>query len=273
MGEFFSALAEQGFLQRALMGGLLACVGCGVVGAFVVVKRISYVAGGVAHAALGGMGAAYFFGAAPLWGALGAAVVAALVIGLASLRFADREDTLISALWAVGMATGVMFIAKTPGYSTDLMSYLFGAILMVTDADLLLMAILDGTILLLTGVFYKQLLAIAFDEEFARIRGLPVEGLTLLLYLMVALTVTLLIKVVGLVLVIALLTLPAAIAGQYVRSLGRMMIVAVLLGGVFVAVGLALSYAPDLPAGATIILLAGFAYLLSTALAGLVARR
>ncbi len=255
--EFLTAFPDQPFLQRALVGGLLAALGCGVVGSFVVVKRISYVAGGVAHAALGGMGAALFFGQAPMIGALIASALSAVIIGMVSLAAKENEDTLISALWAVGMATGLLFIAKTPGYAADLMSYLFGAILLVTEEDLWLMATLDGVILGGTALLYKQLAAVAFDEEFARLRGAPVAVLTLALYLMIALTVTLLIKVVGLVMVIALMTLPAAIAGRHARSLGRMMVGATGLGALFVTGGLALSYAPDLPPGGVIILLAG----------------
>ena len=155
----------------------------------------------------------------------------------------------------------------------DLMSYLFGNILLVSSQELLLMAGLDGVIVLVVALFYKQFLAVCFDAEYARLRGVPVTFFYLLLLCMVALTVVLLIQVVGLILVIALLTLPAAIAGQYVDSLGRMMVLATLLGMAFTSAGLALSYQPDLPAGATIILLAGATYMLSTLLSGALRRR
>jgi len=273
MTEFFAALAEQRFLQLALVGGLLASVGCGVIGPYVVVKRITFLAGGIAHAVLGGMGIAHFLGGSPLIGAVIAALAAALLIGWVNLKAGQREDTLIGALWAVGMATGILFIARTPGYNVDLMSYLFGNVLMVTPESLRLMAILDAGLIVTVALFYKQLQAVTFDEEFARLRGVRVTLFSLLLLCMVALTVVLLIQVVGLILVIALLALPAAIAGQFGGSLGRMMLVSVLLGALFTSGGLALSYGPDLPAGATMVLLAGAGYIVSTLFTRLVRRR
>jgi len=264
--EFLQALAEHDFLQRALAGGLLASIGCGIVGSYVVVQRISLLAGAIAHAVLGGMGAAWYFGIDPLAGALVAAVLAALIIGWVKLRFAEREDTAISAIWALGMAIGILFIAKTPGYSVDLMGYLFGNLLMMSSSDLQLIAALDVVILVLTGLFFRQFLAVCFDPEFARVRGLKVERYYLLLLVLVALTVVMLIQVVGLILVIALMTLPAAIAGRFTVSLGAMMGLATLLGMTFTAGGLALSYAPDLPSGPVIIVLAGIAYLLAALL-------
>jgi zinc transport system permease protein len=269
VGEFFAALAEHQFLQNALAAGLLASIGCGVVGTYIVVKRIGFLAGGIAHAVLGGMGAAYFYGLDPVVGALAAAIAAALLIGIVHLRFDQNEDTLIGAIWSVGMAVGIMFISRTPGYSTDLMSYLFGNILMVPRSDLALMAVVDAAIILVVILFYRQFLAISFDEEFARLRGIQVDLFYLLLLCTVAVTVVLLIRVVGLILVIALLVLPAAIALQLVNSLAAMMCVATLLGMLFTSGGLAISYGPNLPAGATIILIAGGSYLLLTAVSGL----
>lgn len=264
MSGFFDALLQFGFLQKAMLGGLLASIGCGIMGSYVVVKRIGFLAGGISHAVLGGMGAALFFGLPPLGGALVSALVAALLIGWISLRWKEREDTLISALWAVGMAIGIIFISKTPGYSVNLMSYLFGNILMVPQQDIWLMGFMDLVLLAIVGLFYRQLLAVTFDEEFARLRGVPVTMFYLLLLCMVAVTVVLLIQVVGLILVIALLTLPAAIAAQYFHSLGRMMLAASILGMLFTVSGLVISYTADLPSGASIILVAGLVYLIST---------
>lgn len=263
MVDFIAALTQHSFLQYALLGGLLASIGCGVVGSYVVVKRIGYMAGGISHSVLGGMGIAFFFGFSPVGGALVAAIVSALLIGWIRLAWREQEDTLIGAVWAVGMAIGVIFISQTPGYSVNLMSYLFGNILMVQPQDIGLMALLDLLVIVTVVLFYRQFMAVSFDEEFARLRGVPVTFFYLLLLCMVAVTVVLLIQVVGLILVIALLTLPAAIASHYVKSLGKMMLLATLLGGLFTSLGLALSYKPDLPAGATIILLAGVVYILS----------
>ena len=273
MREFLAALASQGFLQSALAAGLLASIGCGLMGPYVVVKRIAFIAGGIAHSVLGGMGAALYFGFSPLAGALLAAVLAALLIGWVRLRWRAEEDTLIGALWAIGMAVGLLFIAKTPGYQTDLMSYLFGNILLVPTESLWFMAGLDGLLLLLVLAYHRQFLAVAFDEEFARLRGIPVTFFYLLLLVMVAVTVVLLIQVVGLILVLALLTLPAAIAGHYVHSLGLMMLIATLIGGALNLAGLALSYGPDLPAGPTIILVAGGLYVSSALVSRFLARR
>ncbi len=256
-------LSEYSFLQTAFAAGLLASIGCGVMGSYVVVKRIGYMAGGISHSVLGGMGAALFFGFSPLGGALAAALLAALLIGWIKLRWQAQEDTLIGAVWAVGMSIGVIFIARTPGYSADLISYLFGNILLVSREQLWQILVLD---LLVTGMvlaFYRQFLAVSFDEEFARLRGIPVTFFYLLFLCLVALTVVLLVQVVGLILVIALLTLPAAIAGHHVQTLGRMMVLASLLGMLFTTAGIALSYFWDLPSGPVIILVAGLAYLLS----------
>ena len=273
MDGFFSALSQHAFLQTAVATALLASIGCGVMGTYVVVKRIAFLAGGIAHTVLGGMGAAVYFGLDPLHGALPAAIVAALLIGWVRLRWRAQEDTLISALWAIGMAVGVLFIAKVPGYQADLMSYLFGNILLVPRESLGFMIALDVLLLTIVAVYHRQFLAVVFDEEFARLRGVPVGFFYLLLLVLVAVTVVLLIQVVGLILVLALLTLPAAVAGHYVHSLGRMMLIATLLGALLSVTGLALSYGPDLPAGPTIILLAGGVYVMSAIIAQILNRR
>lgn len=266
MTEFLSALLAHPFLQHALLAGLLASIGCGIIGSFVVVRRISFLAGGIAHAILAGMGIVYFFGGQPLYGAVPAAIISALIIALINRRFKQYEDTLVAALWSLGIAIGIVFITQTPGYSVDLLGYLFGNILLVTQSDLILMAILDAVILVFVMLYYKQLLAICFDEEFARVRGVRVELLHTLLLCMVALTVVLLVKVVGLILVMALLTLPAATAMQFSRSLLRIMLLAVIFGALICSAGLWISYMPDLPAGATMVITAAVFYVVTLAL-------
>jgi len=273
MDGFFTALSQHAFLQMAVATALLASIGCGVMGTYVVVKRIAFIAGGIAHSVLGGMGAAVYFGFEPLHGALPAAIAAALLIGWVRLHWSAQEDTLISALWAIGMAVGVLFIAKAPGYQADLMSYLFGNILLVPRESLWFMVALDLILLVIVAAYHRQFLAVVFDEEFARLRGVPVGFFYLLLLVLVAVTVVLLIQVVGLILVLALLTLPAAVAGHYVHSIGLMMLIATLLGAVLSIAGLALSYGPDLPAGPTIILLVGGVYVFSAMLAQILDRR
>jgi zinc transport system permease protein len=273
VSEFLDALRASPILMNAILAGVLASVACGVVGTYVVVRRITYIAGGISHSVLGGIGAALYLKTVygwtwlnPMYGAVAAALASALIIGMVSLRARQREDTVISAIWAVGMAAGVLFIAKTPGYAQDLMSYLFGSILLVTDQDLWLIAGLDVLVLALGVLFYNQFLAVCFDEEFARVRGTRVEFYYLLLLALTALTVVLLVTVVGVVLVIALLTLPVAVAGHFVKRLWTMMLLAAGITVVLTLGGQALAYGPDLPPGATIVVLAGGVYL-ATAIA------
>ncbi len=267
--EFIQALRAQEFLQVALLTGLLASVACGVVGSYVVVRRITYLAGGIAHCVLGGLGAAQYVAVAwgwswvhPLHGATVAALLAAVIIGVVSRRARQREDTVIGAVWAIGMALGVLFIACTPGRQVDPMSYLFGSILMVTRDELWLLVALDVLVVGVGLLLYHQLLAVCFDEEFAWLRGIRVEACYILLLCLTALTVVLLVSVVGIVMVIALLTLPVAVAGHFCKTLWQLMVGSVLLSMVLTTAGLALSYTPNLPAGATTILLAGALYVL-----------
>jgi zinc transport system permease protein len=274
--DFFQAVVQHSFMLNALLTGALASIACGVVGTYVVSRRITYIAGSIAHSVLGGMGVARYLSIVkgwewlhPLHGAVVAALFAAVVIGWVSLRGKEREDTLIGAIWAVGMAVGILFIAKTPGYNEYLMSYLFGNILMVSGQDLIMIAVLDAVVLLIAVLFYNQFLAVCFDEEFARLRGVRVSFFYLLLLCLTALTVVIMVEVVGIVMVIALLTLPAAVAGHFTRTIAQTMVLSALLCVVFTTVGLALSFSPDLPAGATIILVSGAAYVLVTVAARL----
>ncbi len=244
------------FMRNALVAGLLASVICGVIGSLVVVNRIVFLSGGIAHAAYGGIGLAFFFGWPYLVGTLGFSLAAAMLMALVTLRARHRADTIIGVLWAVGMAIGVILLDLTPGYNVDLMSYLFGSILTVPTADLWQMAIVAGVDLTIVVGRYQDFLAMSYDEEFARIRGVPVRPLYLLMIAMIAVSVVVIIRVVGLILVIALLTIPPFIAEKYARSLLQMIGFAGLLSGGFTVVGLYLSYRFNLTCGATIILVA-----------------
>jgi zinc transport system permease protein len=263
MTEFITAVTDFRFMQFALLACVLASVGCGLIGTFVVVKQLGSLAGGIAHAILAGMGIAFFFGVSPMLGATVMALFSAVLIGLINLRMKQGEDVLIAAFWSVGMAVGILFISQTPGYNVNLMSYLFGNILLVSGADLLRMLALDVVIIIVIRLYYRQFLAAAFDEEYARVRGVHVELFYIVLLTLIALTVVLLIQIVGLILVIALLILPAASASRFVGSLPRIMLLAVVLSLVATLGGLALSYNPDLPSGAVIVLLAGIIYIFS----------
>jgi zinc transport system permease protein len=254
------------FFQRALAAGLLAAVACGIVGTLVVVRRIASISGGLSHSAFGGVGLGYLLGFEPMLGALGFGVLSALGIGVAELRLRQGMDTLIAMVWAVGMALGILFVSLAPGQAPDLLGYLFGNILLVSPGYVALVAGLDLVIVGTVVVLFRRLRAVAFDEEFAWVIGVPVGVLFLLLLTLVALTVVVLIRVVGVILVIALLTVPAAVARHWTDRLSRMMALAVLTGavsiaaGLFFTFGLSSEFGIDLPTGPSIILLAAAVY-------------
>lgn len=251
------------FMRNALLAGLMASIICGVIGTLVVVNRIVFLAGGIAHAAYGGIGLSFFLGWPYLAGTVGFAIVAALVMAMVTLRLRHRADTVIGVIWAVGMASGIILIDLTPGYNVDLMSYLFGSILAVPSTDLLQMFIAGGAILIILLFYYKGFLAMSYDEEFARLRGVPVGLLYFLMIAMVAVSVVITIRVVGLILVIALLTIPPFIAEKYAGSLASMMAIAGLLSAGFTYGGLWLAYSANLTSGAAIIMVAGAGFFAS----------
>lgn len=251
------------FIRNALMAGILVSIACGIIGTFVVINRIVFISGGIAHSAYGGIGLGYFFGFNPVVGAMIFAVISALSMGWVEKKTEQRADTIIGVMWAIGMAIGIILIDLTEGYKADLMSYLFGSILTVPSQDLMIMLVLDLVIILMVFLCYKELVAISFDPVFATTRNLPVNIFYLMLITAIALTVVMVMQVVGLIMVIALLTIPAAIAVQFIQDLKQMMFISSILGTTFVIIGLSLSYVFNLTSGATIILVAGIAYLLT----------
>jgi zinc transport system permease protein len=260
------------FLVSALLAGFAASITSGVVGSYVVVKRIVFISGSISHSVLGGMGlclwlqrAYHLEWATPLFGALFAALASAYLIGLVHLRYREREDTVIAALWATGMSLGVIFIALTPGYNVELMNYLFGNILWVTRGDLLLILGLDAIVLLTAMLCHRKFLAICFDEQQAALQNVNVKGYYLLLLALVALSVVLLIQIVGAILIIALLAIPAAIATTMTARLSRVMGLAVLFSAAFTLLGVFFAYELNWPPGATIALTAALFYLLNFA--------
>ena len=251
------------FMRNALLAGLLTSIACGVIGTFVVVNRIVFLSGGIAHAAYGGIGLAFFFGLPFVVGTLGFALLVAMVMAMVTLKARDRSDTIIGVLWALGMALGVILLDLSPGYNVDLMSFLFGSILAVPTSDLWLMLVLNGLILLAVGYFYNDFLALSYDEDFAQVRGVRVKFLYFLLLAMVALSVVMIIRIVGLILVIALLTIPPYIAEKYSASLRTMMFLSFFLSCFFTTAGLWISYVFNLTSGATIIMVAGVCFFIS----------
>ncbi len=259
-------ILEFEFMQNAIAAGLLASLICGIMGTLVVVNRIVFLSGGIAHAAYGGIGLAFYFNWPVMLGTMGFSLVASLLMAGVTLKAKHRADTIIGVIWALGMAIGIILVDLTPGYNVDLMSYLFGSILTVPDSDLWFMAGTGGLITILVCWFYKDLLAISYDEEFAQIRGVPVRRIYFILIGMLGLTIVMVIQVVGLIMVIALLTIPPFILEKYAKSLFWMMIGSSFLGAVFTLSGLWLSYTFDLTSGASIILVAGSVFLLSLSL-------
>jgi len=253
------------FMRNALLAGLIVSLTCGIIGTLVVINRIVFLSGGIAHAAYGGIGLAFFFKIPYIVGTVGFSAVAALVMAWVTLKAKHRADTIIGVTWAVGMAIGIIFLDLTPGYNVDLMSYLFGSILTVPNSDILQMLAVCILVLLIVVFFYNDFLAMSYDEEFARLRGVPVRGLYFLLIGMTALSIVMIIRIVGLILVVAMLTIPPFIAEKFSTSMAKMMVLSSLLCAVFTVTGLWLSYRYDLTSGATIILVAGCGFFISLA--------
>lgn len=267
MNGFFEAVYTNHLLMYALLAGLVASVVGGIIGSYVVVKRIAFISGSISHSVLAGIGFFLWLErtqdiafASPLQGALIAGVISAILIGWIHLKYRQREDAVIAAVWSVGMAIGILFISQTPGYNVELTNFLVGNLLWVSPQDLIFLSILDIAVIMACYLLHHRLLAICFDEDQARLQGLAVNRLYLLLLSLIAVTVVLLMQVVGIILVMTMLTLPATIANLYTNSLSRMMGISILLSMAFCFIGMFLSFHLDWPAGATIALVAGVTY-------------
>ena len=258
------------FMRNALYASLLVGVACGLIGTLVVLNRIVFLGGGIAHAAYGGIGLAYYFGQDPMLGAILFSILSALGMGLVHLRTKARSDTLISVMWSIGMAIGIIFVSLTPGFKADLMSYLFGSLLAVSGADLRLMAVVVLLVIAFVVLLYRSLQAISFDETFSTVRNLPVAVLYLVMLVMIGLTVVVAMRVVGLIMVIAMLTIPPATANLFLKDMKGMMLLSIGLGWLFSTIGLIVSFALNLQAGSVIILVASLSYLLAAGVKKLV---
>jgi zinc transport system permease protein len=257
----FEALQFE-FMRNAVMAGLMVGLICGIMGTLVVVNRVVFLSGGIAHAAYGGIGLSFFMGWPFLSGTMGFALASAFIMAAVTLKAKHRADTIIGVIWAIGMAVGIVLLDLTPGYRVDLMSYLFGSILTVPASDLLVMLSLILVVSGVVGYFYKDLIAMAYDEEFARARGVPVRGLYFLLIGTLALCIVMIIQVVGLILVIAMLTIAPFMVEKYTKSMAAMMLWSGLLNVCFTLGGLWLAFRFNLTSGATIILVAGTVFAL-----------
>lgn len=272
MPSFFEALITNPLLLAAFLAGLASSVVSGIIGSYVVVKRIVFIAGSISHAVLSGIGFCIWLERtqgitwlSPLYGALAASIVSALIIGWIHLNYRQREDSAIAAIWSIGMAVGILFISQTPGFNVELTNFLIGNILWVSKTDLMILGGLDIGIVAIILILHKRLLAICFDEEQARLQGQPVNALYLLLLVLIAVSIVLLIQVVGIVLVLTMLTIPAAIANLLTTRLSSMMMLAILISSLFCLSGNAIAYYLDWPTGATIALIAGFVYVIGLA--------
>lgn len=265
--SFLEALRTNPLLLSAVIAGLASSVVSGIIGSYVVVKRIVFISGSISHSVLSGIGFSLWLERAkgiewlsPLEGALIAGILSALIIGWIHLYYRQREDSVIAALWSIGMAVGILFISQTPGFNVELTNFLIGNILWVTPTDLYILFALDIFIILCVACLHKRFLAICFDEEQARLQGLNVKALYLLLLVLTAVTIVLLIQVVGIILVMTMLTIPAAIGNLFTSKLSAVMMLAILISAAFCFGGTALAYHVDWPGGATIALVAGVSY-------------
>lgn len=261
-------LFSYSFFVNAFLASLLAAISCGIIGTYIVSRRIVFISGGITHASFGGIGMGYFLGINPLFGAAVFSVLSAMGIQLFSSKGKVREDSSIAIWWSLGMAVGIIFIYITPGYAPNLMSYLFGSILTVSTGELWLMLALSIVIIFFFTVFYRSILYISFDEDFARTSDLPVSLFNYLLMILISLTIVLNIRVVGIILILSLLTIPQATANIITRDFGRMIYYSVGFAFIASIIGLFISYFADIPSGATIIftqiLLFGFVKLITS---------
>lgn len=241
------------FFVNAFLASLLAAISCGIIGTYIVSRRIVFISGGITHASFGGIGMGYYLGINPLIGAAIFSILSGMGIQLFSSKGKVREDSSIAIWWSLGMAIGIIFVYLTPGYAPNLMSYLFGSILTVSTGEIWLMLVLAIIIILFFTLFYRTILYIAFDEDFAKTSDLPVSLFNYMLMILISLTIVLNIRVVGIILILSLLTIPQTTANLFTRDFGRMMFYSVGFAFLASVVGLLVSYFADIPSGATII--------------------
>lgn len=248
--DFFTEIFQYSFLANAVIASLLAAFACGIVGTYIVVRRLVFLSGGITHSSFGGIGIAYYLGLDPILGAAVFAVLSAFGIEMLSGKGSIREDSAIGILWSVGMAVGVIFVFLTPGYAPNLMSFLFGNILLVTTDNIAILAAFDAVLLAAMVIFYRTIIYTALDGEYAASRGVRVRLVNLAMLTMIALAIVLNIKVVGIVLLVSLLTLPAVTASQFCRSYKSIMVWSVVIAVFSILAALAVSNSIDVPAGA-----------------------
>jgi zinc transport system permease protein len=254
------------FILHAVEAAFLASISCGFIGAYIVARRMVFISGGITHASFGGIGLGYFLGINPIFGAAVFSILSAFGIRLVSKQTDIREDSAIGILWSFGMAVGIIFIYLTPGYAPNLMSYLFGSILTVTTVDLVLMGILAAATVIIFIFFYRTILFISFDEEYARSHNAPVETFNYLMLTLVALVIVINIRVAGIILVISYLTIPQSTANLFVNDLKKIIILSMIISFTGSLTGLFFSYYWNIPSGATIIFVFVLIFILARAI-------
>ena len=252
--EFFSDLIRYGYLYNALAACILSGITCGVIGTYVVCRRMVFLAGGITHASFGGLGIAFYLGANPIAGAMLFAVLSALGIEWAGSRGRIREDSAIGIIWSVGMAVGALFMSLRPGYTSgDLSAFLFGSIVTVTHGDVAALAALTAVVLAGTALWLRPVMYVAFDRDFARSRGIPTRVISYVMAALVAVTIVLSIRIMGIVLLISLLTIPVTIVNTFTKSFRTLAPAAAAVAVAGNLAGLALSYNFEVSPGAAII--------------------
>ncbi len=249
--------------SNSLIASLLISIAIALVGSVMLINRYGYLAASIAHGSYGGVGAAIYLGTSVLLGSTIFALVLATILAYITYKNARHLDISIGVLWAAGMSVGIILSNLAPGYHTDLLAYLFGDILMVPASDLLFMAIVDLLAFIFVSIFFHHILAIAYDKEFAKLRGVWVGTIHTLTLMLIALTVVMSIRAVGLILVIALFSIPPFVAERFTKNFGAMMLLSGVLAQALMLAGLGLAYIFDISATATIILIAAVIYFLS----------
>lgn len=258
-------ILKYSFMQNALIAAFLVSIACAIVGTYVVVRKIVFISGGISHAAFGGIGLGYFLGINPIAAAIPFSLAFAIIFGLFRKKLKISEDSAVGILWVMGMAIGILFIGLTPGYAPDLFSYLFGNILTVSTTDIIIISALDIVIIITSILLGREFIYISFDEEFSWTLGIPVNFIYIILLCIVSLNVVILIRIVGIIMVIALLSIPATIAKQFTYDIKKMMLLSAAIGIAVTVSGLFVSYYLDLSSGAVIIILLAIVFLLSYA--------
>ncbi len=258
--EQILSVFEYDFFRNAVLGCLLASIVCGIVGTYVVTRRLVFISGGITHASFGGIGLAVFLGSSPLLGAMAFAVASALGVQWLSARRDVRQDSAIAMFWTFGMSVGIIFSYLTPGFVTDMSSYLFGSLLTIGTPDLVVLATLAVTALAVFSVFRRVIVAVAFDSQFARTQRLPVSIIEYGMMMLIAVTIVAALRIMGVVMVISLLTIPQITANLFTHNFSTMMLLSIIVSMVFCLAGFCLSFCLSVPSGAAIILVSVVGY-------------